>query len=84
MTGSTDYYGEARRVSAAMRREGFEENARAFEDAIAAGFTSSEILMALRWHLDRFLEAKPDASGTLRRSAKALHKRIDATLDQSG
>ena len=63
-----------------MRDEGFERDARALEDAIAAGFTSSEILMALRWHLDRFLEAKPAGSRDLRRSAKDLRRRIDAAL----
>jgi len=78
--GAYDYYGEARRVSTAMRSEGFERDAQALEDAIAAGFTSSEILMALRWHLDRFLAAKPDGSSTLRRSAKDLRNRIDAAL----
>jgi len=65
-----------------MRGEGFEENARTLEDAIAAGFTSSEILMALRWHLDRFLEVKPAGSRALLRSARDLRKRIDAALDQ--
>ena len=80
MTGSYDYYGEARRLSAAMRDEGLEADAQALEDAIAAGFTSSEILMALRWHLDRFMEAKPEGSSTLRRSAKDLRNRIDAAL----
>ena len=80
MTGAYDCYGEARRVSATMRDEGFGPDAQALEDAIAAGFTSSEILMALRWHLDRILEAKPDGSSTLRRSAKDLRNRIDAAL----
>lgn len=84
MTGANDYYGEARRLSAAMRGEGFAENARALEDAIAAGFTSSEILMALRWHLARFLTAKPSGSPDLQRRAKALHRRIDAALAQNG
>ena len=84
MTQTHDHYGEARRVVAAMRGEGFEQNARALEDAIAAGFTSSEILMALRWHLAQFLATEPRGSDALRQSAEALHERIDAALDQSG
>ena len=84
MTGAYDHYAEARRVGAAMRAEGFEVHAGALEDAIAPGFTSTEILMALRWHLARFLTAKPEGSPNLQRSAKNLHKRIDAALAQSG
>ena len=79
-----DHYAEARRVAAAMRDEGFQDAAQALDDAIAAGFTSTEILMALRWHLAQFLAAELEGSPNLRQSAKYLHKRIDAALDQSG
>ena len=84
MTVPYDHYGEARRVAAAMRDEGLQEAAQTLEDAIAAGFTSTEILMALRWHLAQFLAAKLEGSPNLRQSAKDLHQRIDAALDQSG
>ena len=84
MREAYDHYAEARRVIAAMREEGLQDPAQALDDAIAAGFTSTEILMVLRWHLAQFLSAQPAGSGALRQSAEALHKRIDATLDQSG
>ena len=83
MTGAYDHYAEARRVAAAMRDEGFQDTAQALEDVIAAGFTSTEILMALRWHLAQFLTAEPRGSFALRLSAEALHERIDAALDRS-
>lgn len=75
-----DYYGEARRLMVAMRDEGFDEAARALDDAIKAGFTATEILMALRWHIDRFLDANPGCSKALTRAARDLRNRIDQAL----
>ena len=80
MTDDYDHYAEAQRVASGMRLEGFEDHAEAVEDAIAAGFTSTEFLMALRWHLDIFLRSKPAGSKALRSSAKGLRKQIDKIL----
>lgn len=75
-----DYYGAARRLMVTMRNEGFDEAARALDDAIKAGFTATEILMALRWHIDRFLDANPGCSKALTRAARDLRNRIDQAL----
>ena len=80
MTCAYDHYAATWRLIAALRDETFDEAARALEDAMAAGFTSSEILMALRWHLRQFLAAHPGASPAVRRKAEDLERRIDATL----
>ena len=75
-----DYYGEARRLMVMMRHGGFDEAARALDDAITAGFTATEILMALRWHIDRFLDTNPGCSKALRQDARDLRNRIDQAL----
>lgn len=75
-----DYYGAARRLTGLLRNEGFGEVARALDDAIKAGFTATEILMALRWHIDRFLDANPGCSKALTRAARDLRNRIDRAL----
>lgn len=79
-----DYYGMARQVAGHAREEGHEDFATALEDAIAAGFTSGEILMALRWHLNRFLDAAADRSEALERAARDLRDRIETALTQPG
>jgi hypothetical protein len=55
---SPDYYAMAREVASALRAEGLGDWGSRLEDAIAAGATSTEILMALRWHL-RALRSNP-------------------------
>ena len=75
-----DYYGDARRLIAMMEAEGFAAAARTLDDAIEAGFTATEILMALRWQIDRFLETTPACSKSLLGAAKNLRNRIDQAL----
>ena len=75
-----DCYGEARRLIAMMKVEGFSDAAATLDDAIKAGFTASEILMALRWQIDRFLAPTPDCSDDLLKSARNLRGHIDELL----
>ena len=53
-----DYYAEARQIASRLLAEGFAEWANKFDDAIARGFTATEILMALRWEARQLQEAR--------------------------
>ena len=46
-----DFYADAQSVAAQVWSDGFPETANAIYDAIEAGFTATEICMAIRWHL---------------------------------
>jgi hypothetical protein len=48
-----DYYADARDIAQSLDRQGLSSEAQSLRDAIDAGSTASEILMALRWHLER-------------------------------
>jgi hypothetical protein len=53
-----DYYAEARKISANLKSIGRETDGRKLLDAIDAGSTGTEILMALRYHLTNLLKDK--------------------------
>jgi hypothetical protein len=48
-----DYYAEAKELAALLEREGFAQEARSLVRSISDGATATEILMALRWRLER-------------------------------
>lgn len=48
-----DYHAEGRDIAARLRQQGLTAEAQSLVDAIEGGSTGTEILMALRWHLDR-------------------------------
>jgi hypothetical protein len=52
-----DYYAEARELASRLTAEGFGDWASRFEEAISAGFTATEILMALRWQAQQLQAA---------------------------
>ena len=56
---SFDYISEARAIRNALDDELTDWKTR-IDDAIAAGCTGTEILMAVRWNLVELLKAKPD------------------------
>ena len=56
-----DYHREARDIAARLEQEGLTAEAASLVDAIEGGSTGTEILMALRWHLDRI-----DKSGAVK------------------
>jgi hypothetical protein len=54
---ATDYYAESRRLADDLRAEGLGDCADALLDAIESGSTGTEILMAIKWNLDRLIAA---------------------------
>ncbi|WP_419727877.1 hypothetical protein [Lichenicola sp.] len=50
-----DYYEEAREISGSIHEIGLNEEGKTLDDALKCGSTSTEILMALRYHLQRIV-----------------------------
>ena len=50
-----DYYSEARQIASNMREDGYTDWADRIERSIAAGATSTEILMAIRFDMIELL-----------------------------
>lgn len=48
-----DYHREARDIASRLEQEGLKAESASLVEAIEGGSTGTEILMALRWHLDR-------------------------------
>lgn len=79
-----DYYSEARAIADLLVQEGFEAEASKLRDALAAGATGTEILMALRWHLQSISKADLRISTVTRTRARTLHAAVSAALDGRG
>ena len=76
-----DYYAEAREIARCLERDGLVDDARALRNAIDSGSTGTEILMALRWHLQRIDKARPAAaSSESRRHIRSLEAALGAVL----
>lgn len=52
---AVDYYGEARNISSALLDLNFKKEGNELNDAIKFGSTSTEILLALRYHLTKLV-----------------------------
>jgi hypothetical protein len=76
---SRDLYGESRQLARALAAAGDQESAERIEHAIAGGTTSTEILMALRYELDRLL-GRRGGEEKLRSWAAELRGAIDRLL----
>lgn len=77
-----DYYQDANTLAETLRSEGLVEWSRALEDAMAAGSTATEILMALRWVTNELLSEGPSLSFIARKRAKALLVSLDGVLSE--
>lgn len=75
-----DYHEEAREIARRLLRDGLAEEAATLVEAIEGGATGTEILVALRWHLGRILEAHPTLAPETRRRMRDLRRAIDAAL----
>ncbi len=62
-----DYYEEAHQLARRLADEGLEDWARRIEEAIAGGFTATEILMALRWQSQQLQGSGLLLSGEVKR-----------------
>lgn len=72
-----DYYLEARRIARLLRQEGLLAEAGAVEEAIDGGATATEILMGIRFALER---AAPKVSDTTAVQISSLMSELDAVL----
>jgi hypothetical protein len=81
---ATDYHAEAREIARLLDLESLNGEAQSLRDAIDAGSTGSEILMALRWRLEHIdgsnLRMNPETRGRIRR----LLTEIGSTLEGCG
>lgn len=48
---AVDFYAELRAIIEGLSRAGYAAEARTLQEAMDAGSTSNEIMMAVRWHL---------------------------------
>ena len=75
-----DFYLHAHRIADDLGKHGHREYKKSLEDAIAGGSTSTEILMAIRWNLQRCLKEKGILSLGLKRQITDLISKIDDVL----
>jgi hypothetical protein len=75
-----DYYAEATELAGRLWDEGNKEWADRLTEVIETGFTSSEILMGLRYQLGQLLSGGPSLPEGLRAQAKSLYEAIDSAL----
>lgn len=77
---ATDYYAEANSIARLLESDGEYEVASALREAIAAGATATEILMALRYHCEKALDESvgSDATGArLKTFVRALARALE-------
>jgi hypothetical protein len=74
------YYNDAKEVAERLRQQGDRAWADRLTSAIEEGFTATEILMALRHHLDDLLTDGPTLEEHTRNLASSLKSDIDAAL----
>ena len=76
-----DYYAEAREIARSLEQDGLTAEARALVDAVDTGSTGTEILMALRWHLQRIDESNPKTSLQTKHRIRELRSAIHEVLE---
>ena len=74
-----DYYDAARTIASRLSARGLAEWAERIEVSIAAGGSSGEILMRIRWNLQELLNTRADLSIGLKESIQDLVTRINSS-----
>jgi hypothetical protein len=77
---TVDYHAEAREIARSLDDEGYKGEAQSLRDAIDNGSTGTEILMGLRWNLQRIDQASLSISPGLRARARDLAGAIGKAL----
>lgn len=80
-TEAFDFFQHAREVAAGLRAEGHAEIAEQIIFSMEAGSTGTEILMALRWHVEGFLQKKPLLSARMADQTERLIRQLNKSLD---
>lgn len=78
---SRDYYAEAMGIAQRLDDEGLADKARALREAIETGSTGTEILMALRWNLQRIDSENLGVGMSTRERIRELGAAIGVALD---
>jgi hypothetical protein len=80
MTATPDYYADARTIAEMLRRDGLLAEAAALLNALAAGATATEILMRMRWELQKLRQAHRVDNALLERRVDELLQALNAVL----
>lgn len=75
------FYPEARDISLSLAGQGLTDDAKALLTIIDGAATGTELLMGLRWHLDRIGSAPGLLDIETLRRIRQLHDEIDACLN---
>ncbi len=75
-----DYYKVADEVCERLKSAGLESAAQRIKDAIAAGSTGTEILMALRFELNGVLEENTNLGADLKLQIQSLISHINGAV----
>jgi hypothetical protein len=62
-----------------LNRHGFGEWASRLSDAVDYTFTSGEMLMAIRWNLQQFLDIQPTAPAEILSAARQIVDEVNRT-----
>lgn len=79
MSVGSDLYAEARALQVGLEGAGLPGWSSEIDDAVVAGATGSEVLMGLRWVLDR-LTSETGLPAELRSQARELLDMVQAAL----
>jgi hypothetical protein len=77
---SIDYYAQTRQIIDALAAEGLSSDGDALRDAIAAGSTGTEILMAVRWHLQQVDRSNKTSNVVTKRMIRELLDQLESLL----
>jgi len=77
---ATDYYAATTEIIDALVAEGLVSEATALRDVMEAGSTSTEILMGIRWHLQKIDGSNATANINTKRQIRDLIAALDHVL----
>lgn len=77
-----DFYSEIDSLINILNKESFNEQASTLKDAVDSGSTSSEILMSLRWNLNKILLDSHKYDCFIRMKIKHIIKELDKVLNK--
>ncbi len=75
-----DYYAEARAICEELQAAGREDLAEDLREALESGSTATEILMGLRWNLEKALAEESDL-GETKEKMRLLKQGLDRVLE---
>jgi hypothetical protein len=77
---SYDHYKVAENIARNLLRNGYDQWSRCIKEAIETGSTSTEILMALRWNLEKLLTREPELPQKIKNDVEKLLSKTNESL----